>query len=65
VVVGDNYIQLKPFCPLDLSQGGDATVNAYNQADTLLVELFQSSYLEPVALSEAVGYVGGDLTAEA
>jgi hypothetical protein len=58
VVVGDDYIQSQPVCPLDLGQGGNPAVNGDNQTDALAVEVLQGGYIEPVAFGEAVGYVG-------
>ncbi len=50
---------------LDFGETSDAGIDRYDQADTLLVELLQSGYLQSVALGNAMWDVGNDRAAKA
>ncbi len=65
VVVGDDDVQPLPLRLLHLGDGGNAAVHGDHQADAVLSQALQGGRLQPVALGEAVGYVGDDIAAQA
>ena len=63
-MVGDDYVQSHPLCPLNLTESSNPAINTDNQTDALSIKVLQGSRLQSIAFGQAVWNIGDGLATE-